>query len=189
MLVPLVVLALAATAVVVGLLLGRLELGGPLGVRARPEEPALTALTITEVRDHDPQGDGIEHPERVGAAADGNPATTWETEGYNSAALGGIKDGVGIVLDFGASHEVREVVVTTTLPGWRFELMTSDDGVTFSAPLAAEDGSTSFRAGGRTEVRLEPARARYLLVWIVELAPEGDRYRADVAEVEVRGRP
>ena len=60
------------------------------------------------MRDLDPQGqDGQENPEDVGLAVDGNPETGWRTSTYyRRADLGGLKDGVGLVVDLGGPREV-----------------------------------------------------------------------------------
>src|SRR5947208_1628639 len=84
MLVPLLLVLLAAAAIVIGILAGRLELGGPLGVRAKPHTqstetptgaPSGHALDIAGVRAFDPFGDGQEHDELAHDAIDGNPDT------------------------------------------------------------------------------------------------------------------
>jgi hypothetical protein len=193
MAVPLALLALAAVAVGAGLLLGRLEVGGRFGLRvpsAQGDGQGGTGpLRIVEARDHDPGGDNAEeHPEAVHLAIDGDPATFWETEGYNSADLGGTKSGVGLILDLGDPQRIRRVAVRTTLPGWRFEIHGSDDGESFSAPFASVGGKRRFVAEqGRTVVRLEEQQYRYVRIWVTRLAPDGSRFRATIAEVEVAG--
>jgi hypothetical protein len=192
-LVPLVLVGLAVVAIVVGLLIGRIELGGPLGVRGAGPDPTPAAaaepLPIGAVTTYDPPpGDGSEHDESLPAVIDGDPLTAWTTEGYESADLGGAKPGVGLVLDLGSAREISELRITSSLPGWTFELQGSGDAVTFSEPLVAE-GTTSFTATDETVIRPDDATHRYLMIWITGLVPdkEGDEYRAGVAEVEVLG--
>jgi hypothetical protein len=184
LLVPLAILVLAAVVVVAGLLLGGLELGGPLGIRPAPGGNGAP-LRIASVSDHDPEGDdGQENPELVDLAIDRSAETAWETERYNSPALGGLKSGVGLVLDLGRPREVGAVRILTTLPDWRFELRASSNGSSFSR-LTDADGEASFVAEGDTTVEIEPLRVRYILVWITDLAPADSGYRADVARVQV----
>jgi len=192
MLVPVTLLALALLAVGAGLMLGRLEVGGPLGIRVPGGGDAgsgdLEKHRIAAVQDHDPGGDGVEHPGDLHLAIDGDPDDTfWQTERYNTPDLGGLKSGVGIILDLGTPRMIREVRLRTTIPGWTFELQGSDDATSFSNPLAREDGSRSFTAKSRSRVRLEGAEYRYLLVWITELPPADTGYRATISDVEVRG--
>lgn len=192
MLVPLVLLGLAALAVGAGIFVGTLELGGPLGVRPKAPEPTLAAargpLSITQLSPYDPLGDGDEHGENVAEAADGNPETAWATEGYTTADLGGAKEGVGLLIDLGSARSITGIRIETMLEGWSFELMSSEDGEEFSQPLPSLDGERSFTASATTEIALDGVRARHLLVWITELVDDGEgNYRAAVAEVGLTG--
>jgi len=188
-LVPLILVGLAAVAVVIGLLVGRIEIGNltgggdPQASIAPPAQP----LAISGASSHDPEGDnGEEHEEDVALAIDRDALTYWQTEGYTTPDLGGIKDGVGLVLDLGEAATVAEVRIASPHPGWTFELRGSDDGTSFSPALGADGGETSFVAGERTTVRPEDASYRYLMIWITGLV-RVDEYRAEVAEVEVFG--
>src|SRR4029079_11693244 len=80
--VPIVVVVVAAIAIALGLSLGRLEVGGPLGIRAAEDHSASTSRTpvplvasTTTIRPasasaYDPLGDGSENSSSVGAAID-----------------------------------------------------------------------------------------------------------------------
>jgi hypothetical protein len=178
-----VILAIAAVVVVAGLLLGPLEFGGPLGIRPAPGGNGA-ALKIAAASDHDPEGDGQENPELAPLAIDRSAETAWETERYNSPQLGGLKSGVGLVLDLGRVREIGGVRIVTTLPDWRFEIRASDDGSSFTR-LENADGETSFVAEGDGAVELEPLALRYVLIWITDLAPADGGYRADIAKVQI----
>lgn len=193
MLVPIVAIALAAATIGAGLLLGRLELGGPLGVRTRSEPasplpPTESILAIRSVRAHDPPpGDGSEHDDDAPLAVDGDPATAWQTEGYTSPDLGGRKPGVGLIFDLGATVDIASIELVTPAPGWTFEVLTSPDGSSFGDPLIADDGAASFTTEETTTVAFPEARARYVLVWITDLTEVDGRYRAVIAEAEFTG--
>jgi serine/threonine kinase PknH len=191
MLVPLVVLVLAVAAVAAGIMLGRLELGGPFGVQPRSSptaDPELRPIAIRGVSAFDPEGDGSEHDELAELAADGDPETEWYTERYEQADLGGLKSGVGLLLDLGTRAPLAEIVIRTPSGGWTFELRTSDDGAIAGEPLPDQEGRTSHVAGTRTVVGLDGAEVRYLVLWITDLPPAPDGgYRAFIQEVEVRG--
>jgi hypothetical protein len=184
LLVPLAILAVAAAVVVAGLLLGDLELGGPWGIRPAPGGGVEGPLRIVSASAYDPEGDQEENSDLVDLAIDRNTTTAWTTERYNSPQLGGLKPGVGLLLDLGRSREIGSVRIVTTLPDWRFELRGSEEGTSFSR-LRGADGLTSFVAGGDTSVELKPVAVRYVLVWITDLAPADGGYRADVARVQV----
>jgi serine/threonine-protein kinase len=187
MLIPLVLSVLTAGAIVAGLALGRLEVGGPFGVRLPDEADAQTAaeISIVGAKDYDPLGDQTEHSELVPSTHDGDPSTFWKTERYNSADLD--KDGVGIRFDLGRTRTVDEFTLRTTLRGWKFELRGSDDGSSFSNPVPSVDGETTFSAAARQTIRFLPVDYRYLLVWITELAPADGGYRATIAEAAFSG--
>jgi hypothetical protein len=194
MLVPLAVLLVAAAVIAGGLALGRLSLGGPLGIRAVEPTPSastsvpLRPVTIVSAQDEDPFGkDHTENPGSVPLAIDGNADTAWSTEHYASADFGNLKDGVGLWLDFGASSDVRTITITTLRPGWTFQLY-SNPGAEGS-PLAAQNGrTTAFTAKAAvTTVRLEPGHPRGILIWVTGLARDGDAFAATVAEVSVQG--
>jgi hypothetical protein len=184
LLVPLVILAIAAVVVVAGLLLGGLELGGPLGIRPAPGGNGA-ALKIASAVDHDPEGDdGQENRELAPLAIDRSAETAWVTERYNSPQMGGLKSGVGLVLDLGRVREIGGVRIVTTLSDWRFEIRASDDGSSFTR-LQDADGETSFVAEEDGTVELEPVALRYVLLWITDLAPADGGYRADIAKVQI----
>ncbi|MFB3738237.1 MAG: serine/threonine-protein kinase, partial [Candidatus Velamenicoccus archaeovorus] len=120
--VPLLVLVVAVAAVVVGLSLGRLELGGPVGIRIRAPEtspsPSVSslALPIASVRTFDPPpGDGQENDSGLPFAVDGDPATAWKSENYFDGELH--KPGVGLLFDLGRSRTVTGFRLSTPFPG------------------------------------------------------------------------
>jgi predicted Ser/Thr protein kinase len=116
---------------------------------------------------YDPKGDGQEHDEEVPNATDGNSATFWETERYDSVTFGNLKDGVGIVVDAGRPVKLGSLTIVSDTPGYVARI---EAGVSSSGPFSAV--SSSHTVGSRTTFSLsvDPAR-RYYLVWITRLAP------------------
>jgi serine/threonine protein kinase len=189
MLIPLILGVLTAGVIVAGLALGRLEVGGPFLVRVPDQvraEPSAATIPIVGATDFDPQGDGGERRELVPLAHDEEPVTFWKTETYNSADLGGIKEGVGLVFDLGGTRRINELELRTTLPGWKFQVQGSNDGSSFSQPIPSIDGDTSFIAS-RDSVSFQPVEYRYFLIWITELAEVDGRYQATIAEARFAG--
>ena len=77
-------------------------------------EPTPFAGLVAD--DFDPQGAAPreENPDQVPNVLDGDPATSWTTSTYQqNFGPGGLKTGVGLVIDLGATKAVRRVVVTT----------------------------------------------------------------------------
>lgn len=144
---------------------------------------APAPLALAEVVDWDPEGTGMpgENHDLVANATDGDPATAWATEGYFD--VGDFsrreKSGVGLRLVLPAPAVARQLVIQSPTPGARFEVRGGDD----PTPLAV-----ATTTGGRQEIALAggPARTAYVL-WFTVLPRQGDRFRADVGEVELRG--
>jgi len=196
MLIPLILMILAAAAIAGGIALGRLQIGGPLGVRAAPKSPGgeqtegLAEIEVVAARDFDPQGsDRTEHPGDTGLAIDRDPTTSWGTDHYNSAEFGGLKDGVGLWLDFGKKTRVARIKVASSIEGWMFEIKAGSVPEDAVEPLPSTDGAREFTMGSRgtVTVELKPVRTSGLLIWITRLGADGGRFVASIAEVSVEG--
>jgi hypothetical protein len=151
-----------------------------------PPYPSALPLVTAEVRDFDPQGDGREGPTTVAAAVDGEASTAWTTERYSSAAFGGLKEGVGLLLDLGAPTPVSSLELALSRPGVAVELR--------AAPTAGSDVASyrllaHGRADGQRLVLSPPdgTRERFYLVWLTHLARDGDRFSAGIDELVLEG--
>lgn len=147
--------------------------------------PAALAVDLTRatVRDFDPPpGDGQESPDKVGNAVDGDPSTAWVTSRYTTSLFGGLKQGVGLLVDLGTARALSKVEITLTAPGAGLELRVAD------TPGGTAD---AFRVVARTTdagrlTTLVPAageRGRYWLVWLTALPRDGVGYREGIAEL------
>jgi serine/threonine-protein kinase len=163
-----------------------------LGQPVNPGPPAGTGnespaaphpIQVAAVSDFDPDGDGQEHPEEAAAAADGNPATAWETEDYQSSLASQGKRGVGLIFDLGRARAVTEVRLQSPTPGYTFELREGNSQAPDPQGYRLLDRGT-----GRPTMSLQVAgvQARYWLVWITELP--GGQGRAALSEVTFFGR-
>jgi len=186
---------LLLVAVVVAINLGRGKT--PLGSEPRDEPSrtpdaapaALQPLTVAGAGDLDPQGDdGGEYPELTALATDGDDATAWTTQTYlQQFGPGGLKSGVGLVLDLGSSQDVAEVQLTLRGEPTTVEVFVSDTAPTTTpadagAPAATQEIGTS----GKITLE-EPVRGRFVTLWLTSLPSVSDGFRAEVAEVVVRG--
>jgi hypothetical protein len=152
--------------------------------------PSSTAAPITGVtaRDFDPQGtDGGENPEEVPRALDGNPTTFWSTSTYDQQfGPGGLKTGVGLVLDLHGSHAVSEVDLTTvgSPTSVSIYVLTNDPQ---NLRGAQPDGTTDI-AGTKGTVSLDqPVTGRYVVVWLTQIPAVSGGFRGEVAGVVVKG--
>jgi putative peptidoglycan lipid II flippase len=167
---------------------------------AAPRSPQSTTASVArripvqDATSFDPYpGSGDENPALVPLAIDGNPATAWQTVTYyGNPALGGIKDGVGLVLDLGANHNVSRVDVMLTGSPTNLQLRAAPA----SASVAPASSAHQYRlvasrkdAGTSVAFHLrQPVSTRFLLVWLTSLPPDGaNAYRGGVSEIKVFG--
>lgn len=180
-------------AIVVAFNLGRGRT--PLGAKPEEDAPSSSApaqavapLTGLTARDLDPQGDPPEeHRELAPLAVDGDPSTAWTTMTYDqNFGPGGLKTGVGLVIDLGGEHSVSSVDLTVVGSPTTAALYLGDTAPTSVSGLApAADVEMT---GTHERVTLdEPVRARYLTVWLTSVPAVSGGYRGSVAEVTVRG--
>ncbi|MBZ5735569.1 protein kinase family protein [Nocardioides sp. TRM66260-LWL] len=193
-------LLLLAVVIVTNLVRGR----GPLGEAdpaAAADEPtpsasataAATALTGLSARDFDPEGQpASENPELAPLAVDGDPTTGWRTLTYDQdLGPGGLKSGLGLVVDLGRTRTVESVTLTLTGAPTEVTLYASTTAPT-AAPADGAAGLTRLvEQSVDTQATLTPTRAargRYLLVWLTSLPRVGDGFQGQIDEVAVRGR-
>jgi hypothetical protein len=148
---------------------------------AAPQRLDLTAPGVVVRAFDPPPGDGSENDGAVPNAFDGDPGTAWTTEGYDTPDFGGIKPGVGLLVDLGRPTAVQQVELGVA-PGVDVELHAADTaGPDISAfPLVARVGAAS------PVTRLvppQPVTARYFVVWLTRLPPAGGRFRGTVSEM------
>lgn len=152
---------------------------------------APTELSDLSATDLDPQGDPPEeYPELAANVVDGDPATTWHTQTYTDQfGPGGLKTGVGVVVDLGASYDVRKVEVQYVGAPTAFAVYVGGDepGDPSGQPPAARQRPTATGTGAQTSTLTlkKPAKGRYLTIWLTALPPADGGYRGEIAEVVV----
>lgn len=154
----------------------------------------VRVLPVQRATDFDPQGeDGRENREQARLAIDGVATTGWQTSTYlGLPTLGGVKDGVGLVLDLGGLREVDSLRLRLAGEPTSLVVYAASDDVTRTPrsrrdlePVATVDGvgtdaSIALRSGIVT---------RYVVVWLTSL-PEVETgvFRGEIRDVVVRGR-
>ncbi|HEY8882984.1 MAG TPA: discoidin domain-containing protein, partial [Dermatophilaceae bacterium] len=143
--------------------------------------PGGQPFAILSATGFDPQGDRTENNAQAPRVYDGNPATSWSSEGYNSPAFGGLKKGVGVLLDLGQPTSVNQVAIdlakgpvdltvyAATTPGL--------DGATVIGSATAASGHVELKAASTMP------RAQYVIVWFTKLAPDAPWFRASISEI------
>jgi hypothetical protein len=152
------------------------------------QAPAATLLTGLTATDLDPQGDPPdEYPELAPLVVDGDPATTWRTETYlQNFGPAGLKTGAGLVLDLDGSQQVSSVDLSLVGAPTSVSIYVTDKPP--AGVKGLEPAATTVVEGERARITLDqPATGRYLVVWLTSLPTVEGGYRAEVAEVAVRG--
>jgi hypothetical protein len=162
---------------------------GPTATSAAPQVTG-SPIPIAAAGDFDPEGDPPEeNAEQVPRAIDNKPATAWKTSVYTQAPLGGIKSGVGLVLDLGSQQEVGSIEVQLIGAPTEVEFYATASGVE-DPPVELADAQ---RLGGMTAegatalFRVEPATTtRFVVVWLTRLPAVARGFQGQIAEITVR---
>ncbi|MEU4209838.1 protein kinase family protein [Streptomyces sp. NPDC026206] len=147
-------------------------------------------IGIETVKDFDPPpGDGSEKADGFHAvryAYDGNPATYWSTNFYTTAKFGGLKSGVGLILDLGKKQQVGKVQVSF-LNDASVQLMTAPaDASSMPMDLASYSKVAEGTGKGVSLKPDKPVQARYVLVWLTKLTvTENGEFRGRISEIKV----
>jgi hypothetical protein len=152
--------------------------------------PAGTALKITGVKDFDPFGTPPEeNPSEAPNAIDGNQSTTWSTLTYRGRpTLGGLKPGVGLIVDLGKVSPIGSVLVDLKGSPTSLSLYAAPTGAGQPTSLDGLKVIAQKDAAGE-QALLKPTqavRARYLVVWLTSLPPVSGGFKGQIAEITVR---
>jgi hypothetical protein len=195
MLVAVALVLLVAVAIAVNLGRGKTPLGAEPDDDSSPSasptaatpEASPTPLTDLRADDLDPQGDGEENPDEVAAITDGDPATSWGTLTYKQQlGPGGLKRGVGVVVDLGRSRAVSRVDLTLLGEPTSLSLYLSDtvpgnpEALTAVAQAEAAPASTSIDLDGAPT-------GRYLTIWLTALPGVDGGYKGGIVDLVVAG--
>jgi hypothetical protein len=143
-----------------------------------------TPVRVARVTAIDPQGDDSENDGLARNIVDGDPSTSWHSDHYETPTFGGLKKGVGLVLDLGRSSTVTTVTVTAPGDDGAVQLRAGDsDGLDGSSVV--DTGRIS--GSGRVVLRpSSPASTRYLVLWFTRVPDTDQGRRIVVDEVVVR---
>jgi hypothetical protein len=170
--------------------LGTTPADSPSSHPGSPSTSGTTPAPLSGVtaRDFDPQGNPPEeNPAEAPNVVDGRPATTWQTLTYNeNFGPGGLKTGVGVVLDLGAVHHVSSVDLTTVGSPTKVSIFLSRTSPSSLQGLAPAGGTTVNGTTG--SVSLPPGSSgRYVVVWLTSLPAVPGGFRGEIAEAVVKG--
>jgi hypothetical protein len=144
-------------------------------------------VRVAGVEDFDPLGDGREGRRTVTNIHDKDAQTFWSTERYKDGAdFSGLKEGVGVVFDLGASVEIGKAQVLLSAPGCSFQIRYTDNR---SAPVGEWPvAATVTKSPNSAPIIFGAADARYWLLWITQLTTNapgaGGQFACSVAETD-----
>jgi hypothetical protein len=155
------------------------------GLSRRGASPATTAgagpVTVRSVSSVDPVGGSGWR--RSGASLS---SAVWRTQHYRGARFGGLKSGLGLLLDLGSARRVAAVRTVVGVAGTELELRAADSAAPAPGGFRLVDRQAS--ASGQTTLRGSGGGAhRYWLVWVPRLGADGGGYSAVLRGLSVRG--
>ncbi len=187
-----IVVLVAVAMVVVGLLVSRTDAGRSLvgrddDARSGGDTAGREDVVVDEVVAFDPQGGGGENDGDARLAVDADPATAWSTEGYDSRDLGGLKDGVGLVILLAEPADLAGLDVVSPSNDWSAEVYVADraapDLSGWGPPVATEAGIEA----GEASFDLAGSSGAAVLLWITDLGDEPPRTHTFIGDISVRG--
>lgn len=158
--------------------------GGSAKPSASGSPAAAEPLAILKVVTYDPQGDNNENDQLTPKTYDGDPNTGWRSEQYRSDDFGGLKDGVGLIVDLGPNKKPQEV---------RLTVPKKVDVEVYVNADASLEGATKIGAKTDASGQLDfpvPAEVsgQYIIIWYTSLHVDENRQRrAWLNEVVVTG--
>jgi hypothetical protein len=153
---------------------------------ATPSEDSGVAepLAILKVEAYDPEGDGAENNKLTPKTYDGDTSTGWFSENYRSDEFGGLKKGLGVIVDLGPNKKPQGVELTIPVPS-DLEVYVGPDnrleGATKIGEKKEAEGKVTFEVP-------DDVSGQYIVVWYTKLTVDDNgKRRAWLNEVVVTG--
>jgi hypothetical protein len=145
---------------------------------------ALEPISDVTATAYDPSGDDSEHDEEAQLAVDGDAATSWPTEEYDTGSFQ--KDGVGLVLAPAEPVPARGLDLQTSTPGFDVTIYGSDSSV---VPDSVDSGWTQIASEDAVEdkgrIDLDSAGSNFTnyLIWITTLPGKENKVEIEEAQL------
>jgi hypothetical protein len=163
---------------------------------ASPADPKPIKVSGDQVRVVDPNGRRDELQD-VAFVVDGDEETAWETDHYfNNPRFGGIKPGMGILVDLGEPRLVTSIRVQFSAAGAVAQMRygTADPGNTSAGDKQIDRTYQALGEPTRADANWvfggfnETTKYQYLLIWVTEMPMDGNRgYQIGVQEISIEG--
>ncbi len=145
-----------------------------------------TPVRIASTTEFDPSpGDGDETG-TGDLAIDGDPETTWDSERYDTQDFGGLKDGVGLIVEVdGRPESISTVEIRSANEGWDAEIYVAEgeppeELESWGSPVGTVSGG-----GTRERVELQGEPGTAYLIWITNPPEAEDGFRMQIGEVRL----
>ncbi len=158
-----------------------------------PAAPVGVVQKITDASVYDPLGNGVkDNTDQVPLAFDGNQQTFWPTFVYKQQFPSALKPGVGLTLVFGNPITPTSVTVSSDTPDTTIEIRSAaGPDLPYDQTTALAQGHIiggSNAAPGSVKINLTNApKSKYLVVFVVHMAADGDGFKSDINEIAVTG--
>jgi len=193
---PMLVVVIASAGWIIGSDFGRVPQNARTHHAALPQQTAQPAgsqalaavwSTPPQISGFDPEGDGEENEDAAGFAVDHDPSTTWTTDLYqHNSHFGGLKSGVGLLIDLGHPAQVRRADVLLSAAGANVELRAGNTRPQQASDLplvASTDRAPAHQVWSLPAV----TSARYWLLWFTNLPRARGGYRIGVVDMTLLG--
>jgi eukaryotic-like serine/threonine-protein kinase len=145
-------------------------------------------LSAGSASEFDPEADGRETGTEQ-LAIDSNPTgTAWTTEHYDTQDFGGLKDGVGLALDAGATVAAKSIDIRSSTPGWDAEIYEVNDSPASELSGWGQPVARITDGGGHETIALPGKPAQSFLIWITKPPQAKDdpgRYQMEISDVRI----
>jgi len=138
-------------------------------------------IAISSATGFDPQGDQQENNSQAARVYDGDPATTWTSELYNSPQFGNLKKGVGLLLDLGQPTSVHRVTIDLANGPLDVTVYAATSPSLQGAAVIGQSSAASGQIQLTATTTMPPSQ--YVIVWFTSLAPYGGQFGASVQEI------
>lgn len=186
---PLILLGVLFAAYTIGEAIGRVpsptqQIPSFTAPGAGPKGAPLHLLAVPTISVFNPYGHDPEDVQGARLAVDGDTSTAWYTFRYiGNPVFGGLKPGVGLLVDLGAARSVREIHIALVSRGADLEVLSGGSRSATPAGYSV----VARRADAPLTFFVTPARAvtaRYWVIWLTRLPAVGpNSYQDGLAEI------
>lgn len=161
-----------------------------LGETEEIDEPLVEPAVVIASSAFDPFGDNSEHDDTAAHLVDGDSATFWRSERYNSRVFGNLKPGVGAWVALDRVTDLDGLEIETSATNWSADIyVATGAGATMEEwgdPVLSLTQLTP-SPDGFVEIDLTGQTGDAILVWVTDLGDGATPIRIEINELRVKG--